>query len=116
MAFRSLKVAIAVEGGIFSMGSHYRPLGYLQDMLKYNMAVIEGWRILRYDPETLVKQPWKIKADISQLIGCPTTTNQLDFAHASFGTQVQQKISEQPQWKIVLNGNITQREGDAHIG
>ncbi len=42
------KLAIEIEGGIFVNGRHNRPAGYVNDMLKYNEAVINGWRVLRY--------------------------------------------------------------------
>ena len=42
------KLAIEIEGGIFVNGRHNRPSGYVNDMLKYNEAVINGWRVLRY--------------------------------------------------------------------
>lgn len=65
----SLKVAIEIEGGIWISGSHNRPVRYQLDMEKYNLATIEGWKILRYSPETLKKTPYKIIRDIRMLCG-----------------------------------------------
>lgn len=42
------KIAVEVEGGIFSNGRHTRGKGYIGDMQKYNAAVCLGWRVLRY--------------------------------------------------------------------
>jgi len=42
------KIAIEVEGGLFSQGRHTRGRGYIGDMQKYNAAVCLGWRVLRY--------------------------------------------------------------------
>ena len=42
------KVAIEVEGGTWSNGRHTRGKGYEVDILKYNTAVLLGWRVLRY--------------------------------------------------------------------
>ena len=42
------RVAIEVEGGLFSRGRHTRGKGYIGDMQKYNAAQIGGWKILRY--------------------------------------------------------------------
>ena len=42
------RVAIEVEGGLFTQGRHTRGKGYIGDMQKYNAAMIGGWRILRY--------------------------------------------------------------------
>ena len=41
------KVALEVEGGIFSGGRHTRGVGFLKDMEKYNEAVLLGWRVFR---------------------------------------------------------------------
>lgn len=44
----SKKIAIEVEGGIWSGGRHTRGGGYIGDMEKYNEAAILGWTVLRY--------------------------------------------------------------------
>ena len=41
-------IAIEVEGGIFTQGRHTRGKGYINDMQKYNSALTQGWRVLRY--------------------------------------------------------------------
>ena len=47
------KVALEIEGGVFSRGRHVRPMGFLADMEKYNAAAVLGWRVLRCTPDTL---------------------------------------------------------------
>jgi len=42
------KIAIEVEGGVFNRGRHTRGQGYQNDLIKYNQAVMDGWRVLRY--------------------------------------------------------------------
>ena len=42
------KIAIEIEGGVFSNGRHTRGSGYIKDMEKYNHAVLQGWSVLRY--------------------------------------------------------------------
>jgi hypothetical protein len=42
------KIAVEIEGGIFSNGRHVRPRGFIADIEKYNQAAIFGWRLLRY--------------------------------------------------------------------
>lgn len=49
------KLAIEVEGGVWTGGRHTRPQGFTNDMEKYNTAARMGWRILRVTPKTLVK-------------------------------------------------------------
>ena len=46
-AWISEKVALEVEGAIWTQGRHTRGQGYLNDMEKYSEAAILGWRVLR---------------------------------------------------------------------
>ncbi len=49
------KLAVEIEGGIFSRGRHTRGAGYLKDLEKYNRAAILGWAVLRYAPWQLAE-------------------------------------------------------------
>ena len=40
-------VAVEVEGAAWSRGRHTRGKGFLNDCLKYNSAVILGWKLIR---------------------------------------------------------------------
>jgi len=42
-----------IEGGTWVSGRHTRGKGYLNDLEKYNEAVILGWRLLRVTPQML---------------------------------------------------------------
>lgn len=55
-AFIDKKIAVEVEGGIWIQGRHTRGLGYLKDMEKYNLATLEGWRVLRFTPQQLKQE------------------------------------------------------------
>ena len=50
------KLAIEVEGGVWTKGRHTRPTGFIKDMEKYNAAAALGWRVLRFTPDQLLKQ------------------------------------------------------------
>lgn len=48
------KIALEVEGGVWTQGRHVRPQGFLSDMQKYNTAALLGWRVFRTTPDKLV--------------------------------------------------------------
>ena len=43
-----LKIAIEVEGGVFTHGRHTRGKGFTNDLIKYNEALLMGYSVLRY--------------------------------------------------------------------
>lgn len=49
------KIALEVEGGVWTNGRHTRSQGFLGDMEKYNTATLMGWRVLRTTPTELYK-------------------------------------------------------------
>ena len=50
-AFIEQKVAVEVDGGLFSGGRHARGAGIRKDYEKRNNAAILGWRMLHFLPE-----------------------------------------------------------------
>jgi very-short-patch-repair endonuclease len=52
-AWPSIKLAVELEGGIWIRGRHTRPAGYEADCEKYNLAVCNGWRVLRFTGKML---------------------------------------------------------------
>lgn len=52
-AFPAQKVALEVEGGVWTRGRHTRGAGFLKDAEKYNAAAVLGWRIIRVTPRQL---------------------------------------------------------------
>lgn len=51
----NLKVAVEIEGGIWRRGRHTRGKGYQGDLDKYNAAAAEGWTVLRFSTEDVMK-------------------------------------------------------------
>jgi len=70
-AWPDAKLGVEVEGGVWSRGAHGRGSGILRDMEKQNVAVVLGWRILRFTPSHLV-QPETV-ALIQQALAVPLT-------------------------------------------
>lgn len=54
-AFPDQKLAVEIEGGIWTGGRHTRGSGYKGDMEKYNEAALLGWKVLRFDGEAVRK-------------------------------------------------------------
>jgi very-short-patch-repair endonuclease len=52
------RIAIEIEGGAWIYGRHTRAKGFVNDMEKYNAAVLLGWRVLRYTPEQIKAGKW----------------------------------------------------------
>lgn len=47
------KIALEVEGGVWTCGRHTRGSGFVADVEKYNAATALGWRLIRCTPATL---------------------------------------------------------------
>lgn len=52
-AWPAQRIALEVEGGIWTRGRHTRGAGYLGDMHKYREAALAGWCVLRVTPDEL---------------------------------------------------------------
>ena len=50
-AYPDQKLAIEVEGGVWSGGRHTRGAGFTKDCEKYNTALMDGWRVYRCTPQ-----------------------------------------------------------------
>lgn len=60
------KIAIEIEGGVYSYGRHTRGCGYIKDMEKYNEAALLGWKVLRYTPQQFANNKHLI--DIERIV------------------------------------------------
>lgn len=60
LAIPGKKIAIEFEGGVWTHGRHTRSKGYINDAKKYNLAVMNGWKLLRYTVEDTKHVAWEI--------------------------------------------------------
>ena len=54
-AWSDAKVALEVEGGVWSGGRHTSSRGYMNDIEKYSEAAALGWLIVRTTPGELLR-------------------------------------------------------------
>lgn len=54
-AIPEYKIALEVEGGVWTGGRHTSSVGFLGDMEKYNTATLMGWRVFRTTPDELYR-------------------------------------------------------------
>jgi hypothetical protein len=47
-AIPAIKIALEVEGGLWNYGRHNTPTGYQEDCIKYTLASVLGWTLLRF--------------------------------------------------------------------
>lgn len=55
-AIPSIRMAIEVEGGVWTGGRHTSSRGFLGDMEKYNEAALAGWCLVRTTPDRLLSR------------------------------------------------------------
>lgn len=71
MAWPEEKVAVELEGGIWTGGRHSRGKGMQEDMEKYNAATSLGWKVLRYSTNDLRDKPLVMMEQVKQALGLP---------------------------------------------
>jgi very-short-patch-repair endonuclease len=77
-AWPAEKVAVELEGGVWSSGRHTSGIGFSKDLEKLNAAVELGWRVLRYTGTDLSKRPAEVLEQVVKV---------LNAAPAAGGTQ-----------------------------
>lgn len=50
-AFPLAKVAVEIDGAVWSGGRHTRGSGYVADAEKFNEALVLGWQVIRVVPQ-----------------------------------------------------------------
>jgi hypothetical protein len=53
MAWPDQLIAVEIEGGTFVTSRHRTSDGFTKDLDKYNLAAVNGWRVLRVSPEMI---------------------------------------------------------------
>ncbi len=53
LAWLPERLAVEVEGGVWTGGRHTRGSGFVKDCEKYNTATMDGWRVLRVHTGTV---------------------------------------------------------------
>lgn len=53
-AWPEYRLALEVEGGVWSGGAHGRGTGIVRDMEKSSVGAAEGWRVIRVTPSKLM--------------------------------------------------------------
>jgi very-short-patch-repair endonuclease len=52
-AWEDRKIAVEIEGGIWTRGAHTRGVHFISDCEKYNTATKMGWQVYRFTPAQL---------------------------------------------------------------
>ena len=73
-AWPDRRVALEVEGGIWTGGAHGRGTGITRDIEKYNYAAAMGWLVIRCVPSTVTHKTTFafVRAALSQPLRQPT--------------------------------------------
>jgi hypothetical protein len=66
-AWPAAKLALEVEGGVWTEGRHTRGSGFTADIEKYNAATVQGWRVLRCVPAD-IDEPESVSAALLDTI------------------------------------------------
>ena len=66
-AWPEQKIAVEIEGGLYGKGRHTTINGFNNDCEKYNLAVVMGWRVLRFTERMLTDDPTATIATLRQL-------------------------------------------------
>jgi len=74
-AWPSERVAVELEGAVYSKGRHVRGKGFERDCEKYNLAVLLGWRVLRFTERLLRENPARCIGQVQSLLKGSETDN-----------------------------------------
>lgn len=67
-AWPAEKVFVEIEGGMFKGHGHQRGRKYTDNCRKYNVAVMRGWRLLRYTTIDMDERPLQVVVEVAELV------------------------------------------------
>lgn len=73
-AFIAQRVAVEIEGGVWTNGRHTRGYGFIEDCNKYNAASELGWIVLRYAATEIKRDPIGIVQQVTRVLDSRTPT------------------------------------------
>jgi len=56
-AWPAERVAVEIEGAVYTRGRHTRGAGFSADCVKYNEAAAAGWCVLRFPTDVVARDP-----------------------------------------------------------
>lgn len=68
LAWPKNKLAVEIDGGVWSGGRHTRGAGFERDAEKLNLAISLGWKVLRFTPQQLDRDPNGVLGQIAQVL------------------------------------------------
>src|SRR5690606_18285907 len=90
-AWPDKKIAVEIEGGVWGLGRHNRPKGFIADTEKYNAAAALGWTVLRFTGKH-IRSGQAIDQLVTMLAGRPATTEEA----SPMPTRNAQKVRNRP--------------------
>ena len=74
------RVAVELEGGLYTRGRHLRASGYDADCEKYNAAALAGWRVLRYTRRSLDRRTLQVLDEVAAMLALASRTTDGEIA------------------------------------
>lgn len=65
-AWTDQKIALEIDGGVWSGGRHTRGAGFMRDQEKTNLAALDGWLVFRCTPQTIHTAMQLVKQALQQ--------------------------------------------------
>lgn len=67
-AFPKQRLIVEVDGGVYSRRAHGSVGGIIADMKRTNLAAMNGWRVMRFRPDEVARQPDDLIEQVQQAL------------------------------------------------